>query len=184
MVYGSQSVAICDHETEIARYVRCWRRGQILGADLYQQELLEQRPAAERSAAQRRLVLLLGDTGESYLRNLAETDRSLTRQIKELLILVRQYGPEAVMAAVRKTQSLGAIGADYIERLWINPLPDTPRARIERTRRSKDTELSPASIFATRDWLDFNSLAASDCVILRRSLRARKLSESLSLIST
>ena len=110
----SQSVAIYDHETEIARYARCWRRGQILGTDRYQKELLEQRPAAERSAAQRRLVLLLGDTGESYLRQLAETDRSLSRQIKELLMLVRQYGPEAVMEAIRKAQNLGAFGADYI----------------------------------------------------------------------
>ena len=90
---------------EVVRYVRCWRRGQTLGAERFEKELLEQRPAAERSAAQRRLVLLLGDTGESYLRHLAETDRSLSRQIKELLILVRQYGPEAVLAALSKAQS-------------------------------------------------------------------------------
>ena len=57
---------------------------------------------------------MLGETGESYLRKLAETDRSLSRQIKELLSLVRQYGPEAVRAAVGKAQSLGAFGADYI----------------------------------------------------------------------
>jgi hypothetical protein len=94
--------------------VRCWRRGQTLGAERFQKELLEQRPAAERSAAQRRLVLLLGETGESYLRKLAETDRSLLRQIKELLVLARQYGPEAVNAAITKAQNLNAFGADYI----------------------------------------------------------------------
>lgn len=110
----SQSVAIYDHGNEVTRYMRCWRRGQTLGAERFEKELLTYRPAAERSAAQRRLVLLLGETGESYLRNLAETDRSLSRQIHELLSLVRQYGPESVMAALRKAQSLGAFGADYI----------------------------------------------------------------------
>jgi hypothetical protein len=44
------------------------------------------------------LVLLLGETGERYLRKLADTDLSLSRQIKELFDLVRQYGPEPVAA--------------------------------------------------------------------------------------
>jgi hypothetical protein len=63
------------------------------------------------------LVLLLGEVGESYLRNLAETDRSLSRQISELLSLTRQYGPESLIAAIRKAQSVGAFGADYISNI-------------------------------------------------------------------
>ena len=115
----SQSVAIYDHDNEVTRYARCWRRGQTLGTERYEKELLAQRPAAERSAAQRRLVLFLGETGESYLRKLADTDRSLSRQIKELLALVRQYGPESVLAAIRKAQDVGAFGADYIANILI-----------------------------------------------------------------
>ena len=110
----SQSVAIYDHGHEVARYLRCWRRGQTLGAERFEKELLEHRPAAARSAAHQRLVMLLGDAGESYLRGLAETDRSLTRQISELLTLARQYGPEPVIAAIGKAQNVGAYGADYI----------------------------------------------------------------------
>jgi hypothetical protein len=63
--------------------------GQTFGAERFEKELLEHRPAAARSAAHRRLVMLLGDACESYLRGLAETDRSLTRQITELLTLAR-----------------------------------------------------------------------------------------------
>jgi hypothetical protein len=37
--------------------------------------------AAQRSAAQQRLVALLGPATEEYLRRLADTDRSLTRQL-------------------------------------------------------------------------------------------------------
>jgi transposase len=110
----SQSIAIFDHSHEVARYVRCWRRGQTFGAERFEKELLERRVSADRSAAHRRLAMILGEIGESYLRGLAETDRSLTRQINELLILVREYGSESVMAAIRKAQSVGAFGADYI----------------------------------------------------------------------
>lgn len=43
-----------------------------------------------------------------------------------------------------------------------------PRANKDRTRRSTDTDESPASIFATRDWLDFRRRASSTCERLRR----------------
>jgi len=115
----AQAVAIYDHDNEVTRYPRCWRRSQTLGAERFEKELLEQRPAAQRSAAQRRLILFLGETGESYLRQLAETDRSLSRQIKELLILVRQYGPDSVLAAIRKAHAAGAFGADYIANILV-----------------------------------------------------------------
>ncbi len=58
--------------------------------------------AADRSAAQHRLVALLGPAAEDYLRRLADTDRSLARQVRELLSLVREYGPDAVARASAK----------------------------------------------------------------------------------
>ena len=57
---------------------------------------------------------MLGPTSEYYLRKLAETDRSLARQIRELLELVRDYGPESVSAALEKAYAAQAFGADYI----------------------------------------------------------------------
>jgi transposase len=135
----SQSAAIYDHDKELTRYVRCWQRGQTLGSERYEKELLEQRPAADRSAAQRRLILLLGETAECYLRQLAETDRSLSRQIKELLDLVRQYGSDAVLAAIRKAQNVGAFGSDYIA----NILMQEQSARdIQPQVRLKDPRLN------------------------------------------
>jgi transposase len=135
----SQSVAIYDHDNEVARYVRCWRRGQQFGAERFEKELIEQRPAAQRSAAQRRLVLLLGDVGESYLRNLAETDRSLSRQISELLSLTRQYGPESLIAAIRKAQNVGAFGADYIANILMQ---EQSAREIQPLLRLKDPRLN------------------------------------------
>ncbi len=150
----SQSVTIYDHNNDVARYVRCWRRGQTLGADRFEKELLTHRPAAERSAAQRRLVLLLGETAESYLRNLAETDRSLSRQIHELLSLVRQYGPESVIAALRKAQNLGAFGADYIANILMQERSARETQPLLRLKDSRLNELTtdPLSL------LDYDAL--------------------------
>src|SRR5579872_4534920 len=51
---------------------------------------------------------------EAYLRDIAETDRALSRQLTELLELIRQYGPEAVAKAIEKASAARAFGADYV----------------------------------------------------------------------
>jgi hypothetical protein len=45
---------------------------------------------------------------------MADTDRSLGRQISELLELIRQYGPEDVAAALERAAAVRAFGADYV----------------------------------------------------------------------
>jgi transposase len=55
----STSVTIYDRVNEIVSYPRCWRRGQILGADRFEAELAELRPAAKRSRARQRLFAVL-----------------------------------------------------------------------------------------------------------------------------
>ena len=81
--------------------------------------LAEQRPAARRSQSQQRLLdslegLCSRALVEAYLRDMADTDRSLGRQISELLELIRQYGPEPGAAAIEKAAGARAFGADYI----------------------------------------------------------------------
>jgi transposase len=110
----SASVTIYNQHQEIVSYPRCWQRGQTLGAEAFQKELLAQLAAAQRSAAQQRLLALLGPTCELYLRRLADTDRSLARQVRDLLALVREYGPDAVSVALSKAHAAGAFGVDYI----------------------------------------------------------------------
>jgi hypothetical protein len=102
----SSSVTIYDRVEEVVSYPRSWRRGQTFGAERFEKILAEQRPAARRSQAQQRLLdsldgLCPRDGVEAYLRHMADTDRSLGRQIDELLELIRQYGPEAVAGATQ-----------------------------------------------------------------------------------
>lgn len=130
----SSSVTIYDHEHEIVRYARSFRRGQTFGAERFEKELLEQRPGAERTHTQQRFIALVGPVGDTYLRALAERDRSMARQIRELLALVRQYGPEAVAAALAKAQAAGAIGADYIANILLqsqSPREQQPPLRLK-----------------------------------------------------
>src|SRR5436853_7263345 len=117
----SSSVTIYDQHQEIVRYPRCWRRGQTLGAERFQKELFALKAAAERSAAQHRLVALLGPASEEYLRRLATTDRSLTRQVRELLTLIREYGPDAVATALATAHAAGAFGPAYIANILRQP---------------------------------------------------------------
>jgi len=110
----SSSLAVYDQHQQIVSYPRSWKRGQTFGAERFQKELLSAMAAAQRSADQLRLVALLGPASELYLGRIATTDRSLSRQIRELLVLIRDYGPDAVATALSKAHAAGAFGADYV----------------------------------------------------------------------
>lgn len=130
----SSSVTIYDREREIIRYPRSWRRGQTFGSERFEKEMLERRPGAERTQGQQRLVALVGPTAEAYLRCLAETDRSMTYQIRHLLALVRQYDPEAVASAFAKAQAAGAFGSDYVANILLQehfPREQQPPLRLQ-----------------------------------------------------
>jgi hypothetical protein len=133
----ASSVALYHRNQEIARYPRCWRRGQTFGAERFEKELLAYKSAAQRSQAQRRLIALLvsdcsQETVEAYLRGLADTNRSLSRQITELLQLIRQYGPQAVAAALQKAFTARAFGADYVANLLRQQLsPCNPQPPLQ-----------------------------------------------------
>jgi hypothetical protein len=128
----SSSVSIYDRVNEIVSYARCWRRGQTLGADRFEAELAELRPAAKRSRAQQRLFAVLENLCsqamlEAYLRDMADTDRALSRQLAEILELVRQYGPEPVADAISKSLR-GSRGSAPIT-LPISCASSSPRVR-------------------------------------------------------
>jgi hypothetical protein len=127
-------VVIYDQQTEVVSYCRSWQRGQTFGAERFEKELLALRPAAQASAAQQRLVAWLGEPAQTYLRGLADSIRSLHRQVSELLSLVRDYGPEAVLAALERAQSAGAFGADYVAnilRQQLSPRAPQPPLRLK-----------------------------------------------------
>jgi hypothetical protein len=153
----SSSLTIYDQTHEIVRYARCWERGQTFGAERFQKELYAQMAAVQRSAAQQRLILLLGPAAEPYLRQLAETDRSLARQVRELSDLIRDYGPEAVAGALQKAHAARAFGTDYIANILRQQ--ETPR-EVQPPVRLRRPELNELAI-------DQLSLVGYDAFILQ-----------------
>ena len=164
----ASSVTIYDQHQEIVCYARSWQRGKTFGAERFQKELFAQMAAAQRSAAQRRLITLLGPASEQYLRRLADTDRSLARQVRELLALVREYGPEAVAEAVEKAHAAGAFGADYIANILRQ---QQVRREVQPPLRFRDPALNELAT-------DPLSLAEYDAFILRSRKESRDLATS------
>jgi hypothetical protein len=111
---------------------------ETFGAARFEKLLAEQRPAARRSQAQQRLLdsldgLCSRSLLEAYLRDMADTDRSLGRQISELLELIRQYGPQDVAVAIEKAAAARAFGADYVTnilRQQLSPRRPQPPLRL------------------------------------------------------
>jgi hypothetical protein len=130
--------------------------------------LFAQMAAAQRSAAQQRLTQMLGPTSEYYLRKLAETDRSLTRQVRELLELVRDYGPQAVTVALEKAYAARAFGADYIANILRQ---QQARREVQPPLRLKDPELNALAT-------DPLSLLDYDAFILRSRKESYDLTAS------
>jgi len=154
----SSAVTIYDDEREVVRYARSWRRGQTFGAERFEKELLEQRPGAERTRGQQRLIAWLGPIAESYLKGLANTDRSMTHQIRALLALVRVYDPDAVSAALEKAQAAGAFGADYVTNILLqehSPREQQPPLRLKDPRLNELTT-DPLSL------LEYDALILSE----------------------
>jgi transposase len=112
------SVTLYDQDRELVSYPRCWSRAQTIGAERFHKAVLAHLPAVAKSAAQQRLVQLLGGEIEEYLRGIADGGhRSLHRQIQELLVLTRDFGHLAVGQAIRRAHHAKAFGADYVHNI-------------------------------------------------------------------
>jgi hypothetical protein len=140
----SQSVTLYHQQRQAVRCPRSWRRQQTFGADRFAPPRLAQRAAAARSQSQQRLLALLQPhcppaTVEHYLRGLADTDRSLSRQLTELLELIRLYGPPAVAHALTQADAARAFGADYVANLLRQQFSPRP---VQPPRRLKDPPLN------------------------------------------
>ncbi|MFB3905955.1 MAG: hypothetical protein ACE15E_21115 [Acidobacteriota bacterium] len=120
--------------------------------------MLADRPGARRSVAQQRLVDLLGAVAETYLTGLARSDRSLSRDIDQLLEAVRLYGAPAVTQAMAKAQAAGAFGADYVSNLLHQH--HTPRS-LEPPLRLKDERLNQL-VTDPLSLLDYDALILSE----------------------
>ena len=95
---------------------------------------------------------------------------------------VRVFGSAALDSGIPGFPQ--AVAGKIDTKAFCTSLRVAPAAKSARTIRSSETLGSPASIFATRDWLDLMRSARSDCDSLCLVRACRTASVKLSLIST
>src|SRR5439155_16530052 len=85
-----------------------------------------------------------------------------------------QFGPDARAPRAAQPARYAAGTGERAEMIRDNSRREVPRISSDLISRSSDTEGSPASILAMRDWLDWRRFARSACVRLRRRRRLRR----------
>jgi hypothetical protein len=165
---GRQVLVKADQETltiylkdkVIAIHSRSWERKQRI-------ELPEHREAAAKHNRRSWLseevaaFVRLGEEAKTYLERLAASNQPLRKQVKRLLALKDDYGPIALIEAIRRAISHNAYGANYVENILHQEA--TPR-RAHPPVTLKQDELN-------RIRLDEPSLADYDAfVVTRRSI--------------
>ena len=140
----ASSVTIYDQHQEIVRYARCWQRGQTFGAERFQKELFAQMAAAQRSAAQQRLVDLARAGHRKTICAAWPTRIALSPgKSANCSSLIREYGPDAVAAALGKAHAARAFGADYIANILRQQQSAARRAAAAAAERSRTERTRP-----------------------------------------
>ena len=93
---------------------------------------------------------------------------SIVRQVRELYDLIRDYGPEAVSAAMQKAHAARAFGADYIANILHQ---QQTRREVQPPVRLRQPELNELAT-------DPLSLAAYDAFILQSRKESHELTSS------
>jgi transposase len=138
---GKQLTVKADHHTvtlyyrekPVATHARCWQRKQRL-------ELPHHREAARKHQRRQWLsqevaaFISLGETAKTYLERLAATHQPLKKDVKRLLFLKDQYGPQALIEAIDYAMARRAYGAGYIENILyqqMRPQKNHPPVRLQ-----------------------------------------------------
>jgi len=99
----------------------------------------------------------LGDDAKTYLERLAASNQPLQKSVRKLLALKDNYGPIALIDAIRRALSLNAYGATYVENILYQEA--TPRRAHPPVKLKRD-ELN-------RIRLDEPSLAEYDALVVK-----------------
>lgn len=158
-------VAKADHHTltiyfkdkPIATHHRSWERRKRI-------ELPSHREAARKE--QRRIwrsqevaaFISLGETAKTYLEHLTATNQPIKKNLKKLLNLKAEYGPYALIEAIKKATLHNAYGAHYIENILYQEM--TPK------RHHPPVKLKQENLNRIR--LEEPSLAQYDALVIKR----------------
>lgn len=127
------SVAIYHREKKIAVHTRCWQRHQRIETEAHGQQVkrLQRRLWHDREIA---AFASLGEDARRYLEGMLAAGGGIKKNVTRILALKDEYGPGAIVAAIRKALSFNAYGADYIENILyqeMTPCRHHPPVRLK-----------------------------------------------------
>lgn len=114
---STREVVIFADTKEIARHVRSYERGRRIEDPAHARGLAERRRRAERDTRLTRLVALLGERADEYVRGLTQAEIRAENHIRRILRLADQYGEVEVRAALEQALAGRAFGADTVENI-------------------------------------------------------------------
>ena len=136
LVASDTLVRILDGTAEVARYRRSYDRHQVVADPAHQQALLEQKRKASSAPSDRLSVAV--PQSEAFLQAALLRGESVTRQTRQLLDLLQDYGDEALQAALAEALQRGTPRASSVafllhrsRRTSAAPLPVDLRRRPE-----------------------------------------------------
>lgn len=166
---GKQVIVKADHHTltiylrakAIATHTRSYKRKERIELPAHKEAALRQKRKLWRSE-QVQAFISLGEEAKTYLERLSATHQPLKKNLEKLLALKDQYGPYALIEAIKRATIHNAYGAHYIENILYQQM--TPKTHHPPVKL-KDEKLN-------RIRLEQPSLAEYDAFVIKRRNRS------------
>lgn len=142
-------VRILDQGREVARHARCYERGQLIRQTEHQLDALRRR-RRERANHVEKAFDALGEEARAFHLQLCSRPVKTAVHLRRLLNLVRLYGRQEVVAAIRRANEYQTYDAAYVETILLQ----------ERRRRElpSPTKLRPQR----EEWIEENDFEEPD----------------------
>jgi transposase len=98
----------------VASHARSWDIGLDIEHPSHAEKLLESKPRA-RAGSLPPALSALGEVGASYFKVLANTTRSIRREIVQVTLLVELFGTGPTAQALDEVMKTGHVGTEYVE---------------------------------------------------------------------
>lgn len=162
---GKQVIVKADHHTltlylkekTIATHPRSYKHRERIELPAHKEAALRQKRRLWQSD-QVQAFISLGEEAKTYLEHLSAAHEPLKKTLEKLLALKDEYGPYALIQAIKRATLHNAYGAHYIENILYQEMtPQTPHPPV----RLKQEKLN-------RIRLEEPSLAEYDAFIIKR----------------
>jgi transposase len=144
---GKQVIVKADHHTlaiylkdkPIATHPRSYKHRERIESPAHKEAALRQKRRLWRSAEVQAFISI-AEEAKTYLERLSTTQQPLRKNLEKLLALKDEYGPYALIEAIKRASIHHAYGAHYIENILyqeMTPKTHHPPVRLKQERLNR-----------------------------------------------